>query len=88
MGCSANRTDFPDGPMQPCLTTETVDSYYREMADHRINRVAWMNSYDFLTGVGCDLRPILRPILALHLPPKMELSEQADHRQRHTIRVP
>ena len=55
MGCSANRTDFPDGPMQPCLTTETVDSYYREMAEHRINRVAWMNSWDFLTGVGLTI---------------------------------
>ncbi len=52
IGCSANRTDFPNGPMQPCLTTETVDNYYREMAKHRINRVAWMNSWDFLTGVG------------------------------------
>ena len=55
MGCSANRSGFPNGPMQPCLTTETVDSYYREMAEHRINRVAWMNSWDFLTGVGLTI---------------------------------
>ena len=55
MGCSSNRSGFPEGPMQPCLTTETVDSFYREMADHRINRVAWMNSWDFATGVGLTI---------------------------------
>jgi hypothetical protein len=55
MGCSSNRSGFPHGPEQPCLTTETVDSYYREMAAHRINRVAWMNSWDFATGVGLTI---------------------------------
>ena len=37
---------------QPCLPTSTVDLYWAEMANHRINRVAWMYTWDFQSGVG------------------------------------
>jgi hypothetical protein len=53
-GCVTNHTNFPHNE-EPCLTTSTVDAYYKEMSDHRINRVAWMYSYDMVTSVGLTI---------------------------------
>ena len=38
-GCPINHTDYPHNEA-PCLATATVDEYYAEMFDHRINRVS------------------------------------------------
>jgi len=39
-GCPTNHTDYPHNEA-PCLATATVDEYYADMFDHRINRVRW-----------------------------------------------
>ena len=37
------------------LPSATVDIYWREMAKHRINQMAWMNTWDSMTGIGLTI---------------------------------
>ena len=46
-----NSTDYPHNE-EPCLPTSTVNLYWAEMARHRINRVAWMMTWDAMSSIG------------------------------------
>lgn len=46
-GSSSNRSTE-----QPCLQHAVVDEYYAFMAEHRVNRLAWANTFDTTAGVG------------------------------------
>ena len=58
--CNANQSS-PDcykrqnGGTKPCLQTSVVDASYQNLADHRINRVAWMENWEFAAGVGLTI---------------------------------
>eukprot|EP01047_Picozoa_sp_COSAG01_P034221 COSAG01_NODE_2561_length_7452_cov_9.383925_1_plen_479_part_00 len=55
--CKINqsRPDCYKGGTRPCLQTSVVDATYKNMADHRVNRVAWMENWEFAAGIGLTI---------------------------------
>eukprot|EP01052_Picozoa_sp_SAG31_P033824 SAG31_NODE_3873_length_3795_cov_3.828734_2_plen_780_part_00 len=55
--CKANQSssDCYKGGTKPCLQTSVVDAVYENMAEHRVNRVAWMESWEFAAGIGLTI---------------------------------
>jgi hypothetical protein len=53
--CYPGNNTHNSSTAKPCLQTSVVDAVYKNMFDHRINRWAWGQNWDFATGVGLTI---------------------------------